>query len=164
MSLVISPGSLERLESLFSIEVLSFQTAFSWDKQMATIKRFEDILAWQKAREVTKAIYCVTANGHFSKDFGLRDQIRRSSVSIMANIAEGFGHRSDKEFSNFLNVAHGSASETQSHLYVALDLGYLEEASFQELYVLLDSVSRMIMGLTKHLRQKTQDSLTPRTL
>lgn len=89
---------------------------------MATITRFEDILGWQKARQVTSAIYEVTGQGVFSKDFGLRDQIRRSSVSIMANIAEGFGRKSDKEFANFLNYAHGSVAETQSHLYVALDL------------------------------------------
>ena len=121
---------------------------------MATIKRFEDILAWQKARTVTKTVYEVTSDGIFAKDFGLRDQIRRSSVSIMANISEGFGRRSDKEFSNFLNVAHGSVAETQSHLYVALDLGYIKENYFQELYELLNEVSRMLMGLTKHLRQK----------
>ena len=120
---------------------------------MATINRFEDVLAWQKARAATKKIYKATSDGGFSKDFGLRDQIRRSSVSIMANIAEGFGRRSDKEFSNFLNFAHGSVAETQSHLYVALDLGYIEETEFAELYLMLDEVSKMLMGLTKHLRR-----------
>jgi four helix bundle protein len=89
---------------------------------MAGFKRFEDILAWQKARQTTKLVYEFTAEGNFAKDFGLRDQIRRSSVSIMANIAEGYGRRSDKEFSNFLNIAHGSVAETQSHLYIAFDL------------------------------------------
>src|SRR5215510_9229573 len=101
---------------------------------MATFSRFEDILAWQKAREATKAVYEITAQGDFARDFGLRDQIRKSSVSIMANIAEGFGRRSDKEFSNFLNIAHGSVAETQSHLYVALDLRYIPQTSFSELY------------------------------
>ncbi len=85
---------------------------------MATFKRFEDIQAWQKARQVTRLIYQLSAEGHFAKDYGLRDQIQRASVSIMANIAEGFGRRSDKEFANFLNIAHGSASEVQSHLYI----------------------------------------------
>jgi four helix bundle protein len=70
----------------------------------------------------------------------------------MANIAEGFGRHSDKEFANFLNVAHGSTAETQSHLYVALDLGYLRQERFENLYFLLDEVSRMIMSLEKHLR------------
>ena len=118
---------------------------------MATIERFEDLIVWQRAREVTKRIYQITSGGNFSKDFGLRDQIRRSSVSIMANVAEGFGRRSDKEFSSFLNIAHGSVAETQSHAYVAMDPGYLAKADFQQLYVELDEISRMTMGLTKHL-------------
>ena len=99
---------------------------------MPTFKKLEDIQAWQKARQVTRMIYQLTNNGMFAKDFGLRNQIQRASVSIMANIAEGFGRRSDKEFANFLNMAHGSASETQSHLYVALDLGYVDQASFDQ--------------------------------
>jgi four helix bundle protein len=119
---------------------------------MAGFKRFEDINAWQKSRQVTKMIYKMTSQGSFSKDFGLRDQIRRSGVSIMANIAEGYGRRSDKEFANFLNIAHGSAAETQSHLYIAVDLGYLIGEDFERLYELLDEVSRMIMSLSQHLR------------
>ena len=81
---------------------------------MATFKRFEDILAWQKGRIIAKRTYEISANGAFSKDFGLRDQLRRAGVSIIANIAEGFGRRSDKEFVNFLNMSHGSAAECQS--------------------------------------------------
>ncbi len=119
---------------------------------MATFKRFEDIQAWQKARQVTRLVYEVTANKNFAKDYGLRDQIRRASVSIMANIAEGFGRHSDKEFANFLNIAHGSASEVQSHLYVALDLNYIDQNSFKHLFDLLDEVSRMTLALCQHLR------------
>lgn len=119
---------------------------------MATFKRFEEIRAWQKARQVSKRICEITSKGYFARDFSLRDQIRRSSVSIMANIAEGHGRRSDKEFANFLNIAHGSAAETQSHLYIALDLEYLKPDDFKQLYDLLDEVSRMIMSLTQHLR------------
>ncbi len=78
---------------------------------MATFKSFEDIQAWQKARQATRIIYEITAEGGFAKDYGLHDQVRRASVSIMANIAEGFGRHSDKEFANFLNIAHGSVSE-----------------------------------------------------
>ncbi len=122
---------------------------------MAGFKRFEDILARQKARQATKLVYQITTDGNFAKDFGLRDQIRRSSVSIMANIAEGYGGRSDKEFSNFLNIAHGSIAETQSHLYIALDLTYINEEHFKNIYDLLDKVSRMIMSLTQHLRKST---------
>jgi four helix bundle protein len=120
---------------------------------MATFKRFEDILAWQKARVITKQVYQLTSRGQFSKDFGLRDQARRASVSIMANIAEGFGRRSDKEFANFLNMAHGSAAECQSHLYVALDLGYLEQPDFEILYSAFEECSKMIIGLSHHLRR-----------
>lgn len=120
---------------------------------MPGFKRFEDILAWQKSRQVTKLIYEITSEGNFAKDFGLRDQIRRSSVSIMANIAEGFGRRSDKEFSNFLNIAHGSVAETQSHLYGALDLNYLNRENFDKSYLLLDEISKMVMSLTQYLRR-----------
>jgi len=120
---------------------------------MPTFKRFEDIFAWQKARETTKLIYRATSDGSFSKDFGLRDQLRRASVSIMANIAEGFGRRSDKEFANFLNMAHASAAECQSHLHVALDLEYLSQDSFDFLYLQFDECSRMIIGLSHHLRK-----------
>ncbi|HEV7905411.1 MAG TPA: four helix bundle protein [Pyrinomonadaceae bacterium] len=119
---------------------------------MATFKRFEDIQAWQKARQVTRLIYEASAKERFAKDYALRSQIQRASVSIMANIAEGFGRRSDKEFANFLNIAHGSASEVQSHLYIAADLDYLDQATFDNLYEMLSEVSRMTLALAQHLR------------
>ncbi len=119
---------------------------------MAGFKKFEEIQAWQKARKATKSVYEITSDGKFSKDFGLRDQIRRSCVSIMANIAEGQGRNSDKEFANFLNIAHGSISETQSHLYIAIDLEYMSQSDFKKIYDLLDEVARMTMSLMKHLR------------
>jgi four helix bundle protein len=120
---------------------------------MSTFKRFEDMVAWQRAREVTRKVYALTNSGRFAKDFGLRDQLRRASVSIMANIAEGFGRRSDKEFANFLNIAHGSASESQSHLYIALDLGYLEQSEFETLYGMFEECSKMVVTLSHHLRR-----------
>jgi four helix bundle protein len=92
---------------------------------------------------------------NFIKDFGLRDQIRRSAVSIMANIAEGNGRYSDKEFANFLNIARGSVSETQSHLYIALDLNYIEQENFDEIYNLLEEISKILVSLSKHLRSTT---------
>ena len=97
-------------------------------------------------------IYALTGNGLFAKDFGLRSQIQRAGVSIMANIAEGFGRRSDKEFANFLNMAHGSVSETQSHLYVALDLHYVDQATFTKIYEPLEEISRMTLALAQRLR------------
>lgn len=120
---------------------------------MAGFRKFEDILAWQKAREVTRDIYQTTTQGDFSKDFDLRSQIRRASISIMANIAEGFGRRSDKEFANFLNISHASACEVQSHLYIALDLNYINQERFNILYNSLSEITRMIYSLTEHLRK-----------
>ena len=119
---------------------------------MATFKRFEDIRAWQRAREVTRQIYEISNLDRFAKDYGLREQVQRSSVSIMANIAEGHGRRSDKEFANFLNVARGSAAETQSHLYVALDQSYIDQETFSMLYEQLEEISRMTVALCQHLR------------
>lgn len=119
---------------------------------MATFKRFEDIQAWQKARETTNRIYRLSNRGEFSRDFSLRDQMKRAAISIMANIAEGHGRRSRLEFANFLNVARGSAVELQSHLYVALDLDYITEAEFNENYQQLDEISKMTVTLAKYLR------------
>ena len=119
---------------------------------MAGFKKFEEIIAWQKARRVTKRIYESTSERSFSRDFALRDQIRRSAISIMANIAEGQGRNSDKEFANFLNISHASVAETQSHLYVAVDLGYIAAGDFGEIYEQLEEIAKMTMGLMKHLR------------
>jgi four helix bundle protein len=123
---------------------------------MATFKRFEEIQAWQKAREITKRIYSMSNKGDFSKDFSLRDQMKRASVSIMANIAEGHGRRTGSEFANFLNIARGSAIELQSHLYVALDLEYINQTDFKETYEMLDEVSRMTVSLAQYLRKHDQ--------
>jgi four helix bundle protein len=118
---------------------------------MASIERFEDILAWQKARELNVVIYKLTSRGHFARDFHLRDQMRRATISIMANIAEGFGRKSKKEFANFLNMVHGSAAEFQCHLYSALDLNYINQTDFEKIYNTVDEVSRMLQGLMNYL-------------
>ena len=120
---------------------------------MASIRRFEDIKSWQKARILTKEIYHLSSSNNFAKDFDLKNQIRRASISIMANIAEGFGRHSDKEFANFLNIAHASACEVQSHLYIALDLNYLDKSKFDELYKVLSEICRMIYAFSQHLRK-----------
>ena len=111
------------------------------------IDRFEDLIAWKKARELTKEIYEVTGQGLFSKDFGLRDQIRRASVSIMSNLAEGFERGSPKEFHQFLVIAKASCAEVRSQLYVAFDVGYVDEKSFHVLESKAQEVSRIIGGL-----------------
>ena len=116
------------------------------------ITRFEDIQAWQAARDLCQVVYRLTGNGEFRRDFGLVDQARRAAVSIMANIAEGFDSRSNSEFIQFLYYALRSASELQSHFYVAKDHGYILEAEFVEVYDKASSVKRMIFKFIEHLR------------
>jgi four helix bundle protein len=118
---------------------------------MAAFRKFEDIIAWQKARHSTRLVYQITSASAFSADYDLRNQIRRASVSIMANIAEGFGRHSDKEFANFINIAHGSATEVQSHLYVASDMGYVGKEDFEKLYDLMGEICRMLYALRQKL-------------
>ncbi len=118
---------------------------------MGKIKRFEDIEAWEKARELTKVIYKITSSGLFSKDYGLKDQIRRASVSIMLNIAEGFARKTDKEFARFLVQSHGSTAEVQSALYVALDQNYITKENFDFLYSFAENLSKMIMKFILYL-------------
>ena len=121
---------------------------------MATIERFEDIKAWQTARNLVSAIYRVTAQGQFAKDFGLRDQIQRASVSVMANIAEGFERGSDREFHRFLYIAKGSAGEVRSHLFVALDLEYLTTDEFSDLRLKAEEVAKAVSGFITYLAPK----------
>lgn len=113
------------------------------------ISHFEEIIAWQKARELTKLIYKIFGN---QKDFGFRDQIQRASVSIMNNIAEGFEREGDKEFARFLGIAKGSAGEVRSMLYIAKDLGTITAADFDQCYGLSLEIARVIQGLMKSLR------------
>lgn len=98
---------------------------------MPNINRFEDIESWKRARVVTQKIYELSSIGDFNRDFGLKDQIRRSSVSIMSNIAEGFERDGNKEFTNFLSIAKGSCGEARSQLYVALDQKFITAEDFE---------------------------------
>ena len=120
------------------------------------IKIFEDLIAWQKARELTREIYAVTKSGEFKKDFGLRDQIQRASVSIMSNISEGFDRAGRAEFHQFLVIAKGSCAEVKSQLYVAYDVGYITNKRFSQLKKLADEVSQIIGGLRSAV-QKQRD-------
>jgi four helix bundle protein len=103
---------------------------FSGVEDMATIYRFEDLHAWKIARELTRDVYRITQGDKFSRDFGLTNQIRKASVSIMSNIAEGFERDGNKEFCNFLSIGKGSAGEVRSQLYVALDQDYIARNEF----------------------------------
>lgn len=120
------------------------------------IIRFEDIQAWQEARKLTSMVYKVSSETKIAKDYGLCDQMRRSAISIMSNIAEGYGRRSEKEFVRFLNIAHGSLLELRSNLYVALDLGYLSQDEHLLINKHSEKVGRMIWSLRNHILSKSK--------
>jgi four helix bundle protein len=117
-------------------------------------KRFEDLVIWQKARKLTKAIYEVTKSGAFAKDFGLAGQIQRSAVSAMSNIAEGYERSGRAEFHQFLSIAKSSCGEVRSQLYVALDVGHIQEVTFETLKSQAEELSRMIGKFQSAVRQQ----------
>ena|ERR1700712_2673720 len=120
---------------------------------MAKIERFEDLTSWQKARELNRMLYQASNRGAFAKDFGLRDQMRRASISVMSNIAESFERGGDKEFIQYLSIAKGSCGELRAQLYAALDGAYLNESEFKELSDQSVEVSRLISGFMTYLRR-----------
>lgn len=120
---------------------------------MNKIHCFEDLKVWQKARALNVKVYQLTINETFSKDFGLKNQIRNASVSISSNIAEGFERNGNKEFSQFLSIAKGSAGEVRSQLYLAKDLEYITEENFQTLVDDLKEISKMLNGLIRYLKE-----------
>lgn len=120
---------------------------------MAKFNSFEEIISWQKARELNLEIYKVTnSNESFNKDFGLRDQIRRASISISSNIAEGFERQTTKEFIRFLYIAKASAGEVCSQMYLAFDLKYIDKNEFEQLKLNVNEVSKLLSGLLKYLQ------------
>ena len=122
---------------------------------MALIKRFEDIQAWQEDRELVKMIYILTSREPFSKDFGMRDQIRRAAVSAMTNIAEGFDCDSKAEFARFLGFARRSAVEVQSLLHAALDANYIGQVEFDSHYEQARKTKALIGGFKHSLAKKS---------
>jgi four helix bundle protein len=112
------------------------------------IERFEDIIAWQKAKGLSVRIYTIFAE---SKDFGFKDQIQRASVSIMNNIAEGFERKSNNEFKQFLFIAKGSCGEVRSMLYLAKELNKISDNDFESLFALSEEISKILSGLIKTL-------------
>lgn len=121
---------------------------------MGVITRVEDIDAWKEARCLASSIYKLTQEGAWAKDFGLRDQIRRASVSIASNIAEGYARDSELEFCRFLAIARGSANEVKTQLYIASDLGYLDQDTFEAAYGRLDRICGMITNFIRYLRSR----------
>ncbi|MBI5639745.1 MAG: four helix bundle protein [Nitrospirae bacterium] len=115
-------------------------------------KSFEDMDVWIRARELVNFIYAITGNERFRKDFSLTDQIRRAAVSVMSNIAEGFERGSNTEFIQFLYIAKGSAGETRTQLYIALDQGYINQDEFHKGKEQCINVSGQISGLIQYLK------------
>ena len=118
---------------------------------MATIQKFEDLEIWQLARALAKNIFLLSQTGQLAKDFSLKDQMNRSSGSIMDNIAEGYGRGSRLEFIQFLSISTGSADELKSQLYRCLDKGYLSKENFDDLYEKTNVVYKQINGFIKYL-------------
>ena len=125
---------------------------------MSTIERFEELDVWQTARTLTNHVYEHTQQDPFAKDFGIRDQIQRASVSVMSNIAEGFESRTQNIFVDHLGRARGSAAEVRAQLYVAYDQGYLSDAEFEATYDLADKASRQLFRLIQYLESKPNTS------
>jgi four helix bundle protein len=126
------------------------------DEFRRKVERFEDLIAWQKARKLTARIYQVSGQGVFGKDFRLSGQIQGAVVSIMSNIAEGFERGGLGEFHQFLSTAKGSCAEVRSQLYVALDAAYIDSSTFEDLKSQAEEVGRIIGGLRASIAKQRQ--------
>jgi len=122
--------------------------------QRASISRFEDLIVWQRARELTKRLYQLSSQGLFARDFRLKDQVRSAAVSVMANIAEGFERGGRAEFHQFLSMAKASCGEVRSGLYVAMDAGYLTAKDFSVLLGLSQEVGRMLGRMRRSVAEQ----------
>ncbi len=122
------------------------------------IKKFEDLVAWQKARILTRTVYDVTCGKEFSRDYGPRDQLRRSAVSTMSNLAEDFERGGQSEFHQFLSVSKGPCAELRSQLYVAFDAGYIDQRAFERLLLMAEEVARIIGGLRLAVQKQRDKS------
>ena len=120
---------------------------------MATVERFEDLEVWRKARDVVSAVYQASSDGVFSRDYALRDQIRRAAISIPSNISEGFARRGNREFVQFLFIAKGSAAEVENQLYLALDQSYITQEEFNSVYEGLELLSKQLSKFITYLKK-----------
>ena len=123
---------------------------------MPTITRFEDVEAWKTARELTRTVYTLTEQAQFAKDFGLKNQIQRACVSVMSNIAEGFESRTQAQFLEYLGRSKASAGEVRCQLYIALDLKYLVQEQFSQVFDLADKSSRQLARFMDYLETHPQ--------
>jgi len=116
---------------------------------MATIQKFEDLICWQRSRELAKGVYRAFKS---CTDYGFRDQIQRAAVSVVSNIAEGFERGTKQEFINYLYIAKGSAGEVRAQLYIALDIGYLNVEIFKDLNGLAQECSRLVQSFAEKIK------------
>ena len=121
---------------------------------MSKINRFEDLDCWKEARVTVKMMYLESATGKLAKDYDTKSQLRRASLSIMNNIAEGFARRSNKEFMRFLDYSAGSAAEVKSMLYVLEDIDYLDIQVLEKYHAQIDTTRKLILGLLRYLRNQ----------
>ena len=129
------------------------------DTEMAKVEKFEDLICWQKARELVNLVYSISGNNALSRDYGLRDQLRRAAVSSMTNVAEGFARFHPGDFIRFLDIAQSSAVEVKSLMYVVLDQGYLISEKVIEIQNNAEETTKTIKGLIRFLYSKTQKSV-----
>ena len=129
---------------------------------MPTIRRFEEIEAWKTARELTKLIYDLSNQGKFERDFGLKDQIRRASVSVMSNIAEGFESKTQPQLIKYLGYAKASAGEVRSQFYIAHDLGYISDENFKKAFAFAEKASGQIARFIAYLERNPQSTVSAR--
>lgn len=123
---------------------------------MARVHRFEDLVAWQKGKDLAVVIYKTTQRGSLSKDFGLSGQMQRAAVSIPSNVAEGYERATPAEFHHGLSTAKGSCGELRTQLYIAAEVGYLSQQDFAPLLAQAEEVSRIIGGLREAVRRQKE--------
>jgi len=121
------------------------------------VKRFEDLIPWQKARELARAVYDATTKDRFARDFGLRDQITRAAVSIMSNLAEGFERGTRREFHQYIVIAKASCAEVRSDLYLVHDVGYLDPSHFERLMAQANEVARIVNALRSAVQKRRDE-------
>jgi len=127
------------------------------------IDRFEDLIAWQKARALTREVYVQAMQGRFAQDYVLSKQIRSAALSVSSNIAEGFDRGNRNEFTQFLSIAKASCAEVRNDLYVAADVGYIDELTATSLITKADEVARIVTGLRTAVARQRNRSLSPKS-
>src|SRR5438128_1725542 len=128
------------------------------------VERFEDLIAWQKARSLTREVYVHAMQGRFRQDYVLSKQIRSAALSVSSNIAEGFDRGNRNEFTQFLSIAKASCAEVRNDLYVAADVGYIDEATATSLIAKANEVARIVTGLRSAVPKQRNRGVSTKSL